>query len=260
MQIAHDSPGMYDASAQRFHLSQRPREIIYREVWQGEEVPRTTSARVDPNRRNGGPRLPALTLSFGAALQGSAEQIAPKTQRTLGFVGREIDQGQRQPLHAHNITPDGRGASMPGTAAEGGLAGGVSALRDSVGTAAQPVGGRPLSVTPDACSQVCAGTRSTSARLSHSSRSQRQLRTAARLKRAGVRRRARRVTCRSTARTRQMPPAKPRGERQPQTAESVRADSNPSGRTLDPYPAHAEGCSCPGPRSPDDPSPALGWG
>jgi hypothetical protein len=123
---------MYDASAQRFHLSQRPREIIYREVGQGEGVPRTTSARVD-----GGPRLPALTLSSAAALQGSAEQSAPEAQRTLGFVGRELDQGQRQPLHAHNITPAGRGASTLGTAYEGALAGGGSALRDAVGPAAQ---------------------------------------------------------------------------------------------------------------------------
>jgi hypothetical protein len=84
---------MYDASAQRFHFSQRPGEITYREVRQGEGVPRTTSASVEPNRRNGGSRLPALTLSFAAALQGSAEQSAPKAQRTLGFVGRELDQG-----------------------------------------------------------------------------------------------------------------------------------------------------------------------
>jgi hypothetical protein len=73
---------MYDASAQRFHLSQRPREIIYREVRQGEEVRRTTSARVDPNRRNGGPRLPALTLSFRAALQGAPSKSPQTTQRT----------------------------------------------------------------------------------------------------------------------------------------------------------------------------------
>jgi hypothetical protein len=102
---------MYDASAQRFHLTQRPGEIIYGKVRQGEGVPRTTSARVEPNRRNAGSRLPAFTLSFGAALQGSAEQRAPKAQCTLGFVGRKLDQGQRKPLHAHNITPSGRGAA-----------------------------------------------------------------------------------------------------------------------------------------------------
>jgi hypothetical protein len=128
---------MYDASAQRFHLSQRPREIIYREVRQGEEVRRTTSARVDPNRRNGGPRLPA---SPSPSVRHSRERRAnrPKQRSALGFVGRDIDRGQRQPLHAHNIMPGGRGASTLGTAAEGGLAGGVSALRDSVGTA-QPL-------------------------------------------------------------------------------------------------------------------------
>jgi hypothetical protein len=119
---------MYDASAQRFHLSQRPREIIYREVRQGEGIPGATSARVEPNPRNGGPRLPALTLSFAAALQGSAEQSAPKAQRTLGFVGRELDQGQREPLHAHNITPGGEEASTLGARTEGGVAAGVSAL------------------------------------------------------------------------------------------------------------------------------------
>jgi hypothetical protein len=128
---------MYDASAQRFHLSQRPGEITYREVRQGDGVPRTTSARVEPNRRNGGSRLPALTLSFAAALQGSAEQSAPKAQRTLGFVGRKLNQGHRQPLHAHNITPGGRGAPTLGRRTEGGVAASVSALSDAVGPAAQ---------------------------------------------------------------------------------------------------------------------------
>lgn len=118
---------MYDASAQRFHLTQRPGEITYREVRQGGGVPRTTSARVEANGRNGGSRLPALTLSFGAALQGSAEQSAPKAQCTLGFVGRKLNQGQRQPLHAHNITPGGRGAPR-----EGGIAAGGSALREVI--------------------------------------------------------------------------------------------------------------------------------
>ena len=123
LQIAHDSPpDVRRFRPQRFHLSQRPGEIIYREVRQGEGVPRTTSARVEANRRNGGSRLPALTLSIGAALQRSAEQSAPEAQCTLGFVGRKLDQGQRQPLHAHNITPGGRGPPR-----EGGIAGGGSA-------------------------------------------------------------------------------------------------------------------------------------
>jgi hypothetical protein len=137
LQIAHDSPGMYDASAQRFHLSQRPREIIYREVRQGEEVRRTTSARVDPNRRNGGPRLPALTLSFRAALQGAPSKSPQTTQRTrVRRPGYRPGPTTTAPCTQHNARR--RGASTLGTAAEGGLAGGVSALRDSVGTA-QPL-------------------------------------------------------------------------------------------------------------------------
>jgi hypothetical protein len=129
---------MYDASAQRFHLGQRPRQIVYREVRQREGVPRATSARVQPNRRNGRPRLPAPTLSFAAALQGSAEQGAPEAQRTLGFVGGELDQGQRQPLHAHKHNARrARSVDAGGGVPKAESAGDVSALRDAGGPAAQ---------------------------------------------------------------------------------------------------------------------------
>lgn len=101
---------MDDASAQRLHLSQRPREIIYRKVRQGERVPQTTAARVEPHRRNGGPRLPTLSHSFGAGLQGSAEQ-APQKRSARRARRPRTPPGPTTTAPCRQHTPSAREAS-----------------------------------------------------------------------------------------------------------------------------------------------------
>ena len=88
---------MDHAAAERLDLLQRPGQIVYGEIGQGEGVARPATSRVEPDRRGARVRLPALPLVSG--LEGTSEQSRPESSSPLGVIHRKFD--QRQPRAGH---------------------------------------------------------------------------------------------------------------------------------------------------------------
>jgi len=86
---------VYDAPPERLHSLHRLIDIGDREVGQRKGIAWARSALVNPDRRGGRVRLPALSLRTLAIVQLNAEELRPEASGALGVISGELDQGQR---------------------------------------------------------------------------------------------------------------------------------------------------------------------
>src|SRR3954471_14461937 len=83
---------MDDGPTEGLDPFQRLRQIVDREIGQGERISRPTPSLVYPDRGGFRPRLPARTLSFTTGLERAPQQFGPEATGALGVVSREFDQ------------------------------------------------------------------------------------------------------------------------------------------------------------------------
>jgi hypothetical protein len=78
-----------------FDLAQRHVHLRDGEVRQRRGVAGTGAALVDADGRTLGACLSATSVGLAALDQFDAEQTGPKSPRTVGIVGRKLDEGER---------------------------------------------------------------------------------------------------------------------------------------------------------------------
>ena len=83
---------MNDAPAERPDLLKRCLQIADRKIWQRGRVSGSATTTVYADDRTLLSGLPALPFDLVARLEGCAKQRGPKVPRTLGVVGRKLNQ------------------------------------------------------------------------------------------------------------------------------------------------------------------------
>jgi hypothetical protein len=94
---------MHDAATELADPCERCFEVCHLEVGERHGVAGTTAAGVDAECRSGGWALPATALVWGPWREIEAEDAAPKAQGTIGVVGRELDQREREAVHSDTV-------------------------------------------------------------------------------------------------------------------------------------------------------------
>ena len=82
---------MDHAAAERLDPLQRPGQIVYGEVGQGEGVTGPATPRMEPD------------LPFVSGLEGISEQSGPEASSPLGIIRGKLDQTQPRAGHAKTI-------------------------------------------------------------------------------------------------------------------------------------------------------------